>query len=43
MVDRFRRALAWLDDSWVGDLIGVAGLFTLLFMGLFFLAAGCGQ
>ncbi len=25
----------WMDDSWVGDLIGVACLFILLFIGLF--------
>lgn len=43
MGGKLRRAMARLDDSWVGDAIGVAGLFALLFAGLFFVAAGCGQ
>lgn len=25
----------WIDDSWVGDLVGVICLFIVLFMGLF--------
>ncbi len=25
----------WIDDSWVGDLVGVICLFIILFMGLF--------
>ncbi|WP_010142189.1 hypothetical protein [Oceanicola sp. S124] len=28
-------ASRWIDDSWVGDLIGAICLFIILFMGLF--------
>jgi hypothetical protein len=31
---RFRRAVAWLEDSWVGDLIGVVCLFAAGWLGL---------
>ncbi len=31
---RVRGALAWLEDSWVGDLIGVICLFGMGWMGL---------
>lgn len=30
MMGRLKRALARLDDSWQGDLIGVASLFGIL-------------
>lgn len=36
MMARFLRALARLDDHWIGDAVGVAGLFGLLWAGLVF-------
>lgn len=35
MMARLLRAAAWLDDHWIGDLIGAVSLFALLFAGLF--------
>ena len=32
---RIFAALAWLDDHWIGDLIGVIALFGGLIAGLF--------
>lgn len=32
---RLLRAAARLDDHWIGDLIGAASLFGILFGGLF--------
>jgi len=39
MMARLQRALARIEDHWLGDLIGSASIFVLLFGGLFI---GCG-
>ena len=41
MMARLLRAMARLDDHWLGDLIGAVSLFSLLFTGLF-IGAGLG-
>lgn len=41
MMARLMRAMARLDAHWMGDLIGAACLFSMLFMGLF-IGAGLG-
>ncbi|MES2434219.1 MAG: hypothetical protein V4586_10380 [Pseudomonadota bacterium] len=39
MTARLLRAMARLDDHWIGDLIGAVCLFSFLFIGLLI---GCG-
>ena len=38
---RFLKAFAWLDDHWIGDLIGAVSLFGILW-GLAFIGYGLG-
>ncbi len=36
MMARLKRALARMEDHWIGDLLGVTVLFALLWAGLLF-------